>query len=273
MNTLIVSIVSITALLGVSAASAETDAHKGHGTPAAAPATPAADPHAGHKMSTPTVKDGPWSYKGRKNPEPYTKGRWDMVPTNATTGMFVSTGNMSKAERCRALLGSTQAVVDRATRKECGASEIVVGDAGSGHGAKAGDAKAAAAAPDHGAHWMAPPDAAQRKNPVRATPAAIAAGKATYDANCASCHGVSGKGDGPASAALPTKPADLAVMVGEHPDGDLAWKIANGRGAMPAWKGTLSEKQIWEVVRYTKTLGMKKVPRGKKPDDHTGHKH
>jgi hypothetical protein len=25
-------------------------------------------------------------------------------------------------------------------------------------------------------------------------------------------------------------------MAAHHPDGDLAWKIANGRGAMPPWK-------------------------------------
>ena len=35
------------------------------------------------------------------------------------------------------------------------------------------------------------------------------AGKAKYDANCVGCHGATGKGDGPAAAALNPKPGDM----------------------------------------------------------------
>ncbi len=104
------------------------------------------------------------------------------------------------------------------------------------------------------AHWMAPEAAAKKTNPVKSDPASIDRGKKTYFQYCASCHGAKAKGDGPASAALNPKPADLTVMAGMHPDGDFAWKIANGRGAMPAWKGTLNEKQIWELVNYIQNL-------------------
>jgi mono/diheme cytochrome c family protein len=38
----------------------------------------------------------------------------------------------------------------------------------------------------------------------------VTAGRELYETNgCANCHGRSGKGDGPAAATLPTKPADL----------------------------------------------------------------
>ena len=43
-------------------------------------------------------------------------------------------------------------------------------------------------------------------------------------------------------------------MAGQHPDGDFAWKVANGRGAMPAWKEILSERDIWHVVNYIQSL-------------------
>ncbi|MDH5513451.1 MAG: cytochrome c [Gammaproteobacteria bacterium] len=99
-------------------------------------------------------------------------------------------------------------------------------------------------------HWMAPEKEAERPNPVRADGASLARGKKLFQANCASCHGPTGRGDGPAGAALNPKPVDLAAMAGQHPDGDYAWKIAEGRGAMPAWKAVLSEKQIWDVVNY-----------------------
>jgi len=121
------------------------------------------------------------------------------------------------------------------------------------------------------AHWMAPAADAKKTNPVKSDPASIDRGKKTYFQNCASCHGAKAKGDGPASAALKPKPADLTVMAGMHPDGDFAWKIANGRGAMPAWKGTLSQKQIWELVNYIQNLnpGGKKKMMNMKGMDHS----
>ena len=103
-------------------------------------------------------------------------------------------------------------------------------------------------------HWTAPADAASRENPIAATHESISKGSALYAQYCASCHGTEGRGDGPAGAALDPRPANLAVMGAQHPAGDLAWKIAHGRGAMPAWKDVLQEEQIWDLVNYVKSL-------------------
>lgn len=111
----------------------------------------------------------------------------------------------------------------------------------------------------HGAHWMAPAEAFAKPNPIESDQASLNRGKQAYFKNCSSCHGATAKGDGPLGANLTPKPADLTSMVGMHPDGDFAWKIANGRGAMPAWKTTLSENQIWDLVNYIQAL--------KSPDD------
>jgi mono/diheme cytochrome c family protein len=43
-------------------------------------------------------------------------------------------------------------------------------------------------------------------------------------------------------------------MAGLHTDGDLAWKITNGRGAMPAWKDMLGKNQVWDLVNYIQSL-------------------
>jgi len=104
-------------------------------------------------------------------------------------------------------------------------------------------------------HWSAPAAAAKRANPIAPNEASIEQGRHLFETNCVSCHGAAGHGDGPAAAPLKPHPADLAAMAGHHPDGDLAWKIANGRGAMPSWKGTLSDQQIWTLVNYIKSLG------------------
>jgi len=105
-----------------------------------------------------------------------------------------------------------------------------------------------------GAHWMAPDAATAIPNPVKYDAASVDRGKKSYFLYCASCHGAKADGNGSAGASLKPKPANLSVMAGMHPDGDFAWKIQNGRGAMPGWKTVLSDAQIWELVNYIKSL-------------------
>jgi mono/diheme cytochrome c family protein len=99
--------------------------------------------------------------------------------------------------------------------------------------------------------WKAPADAKNTKNPVKG----VGNAKKNVETNCASCHGASGRGDGPAAVALPPpKPADwTSAPVQGQTDGELFWKISNGRGAMPPWKH-LPEKDRWEIVNYLRTL-------------------
>jgi len=88
------------------------------------------------------------------------------------------------------------------------------------------------------------------------------AGKAKYDANCVGCHGASGKGDGPAAAALNPKPQD-------HTDGKVMnalsdkylFDIIKDGGAamkkapfMPASGKKLSDQEISDVVAYIRSL-------------------
>jgi len=99
--------------------------------------------------------------------------------------------------------------------------------------------------------WVAPADAKAMKNPVKG----VGNAKKLVETNCVSCHGPGGKGDGPAAAALPPpKPANwTSDAVQKQTDGELFWKISNGRGAMPPWKH-LPENERWEIVNYIRTL-------------------
>ncbi|MGH7392434.1 MAG: c-type cytochrome [Candidatus Rokuibacteriota bacterium] len=101
------------------------------------------------------------------------------------------------------------------------------------------------------AEWQAPADAKKMKNPVKG----VGNAKKNIETNCVTCHGASGKGDGVAAAALPPpKPADwTSAKVQKETDGELFWKISNGRGAMPPWKH-LPEKDRWEIINYIRTL-------------------
>lgn len=99
---------------------------------------------------------------------------------------------------------------------------------------------------------------AGKTNPLGAD--AAAAGKVIYDERCASCHGPTGAGDGAAAAGLDPKPANLSEVVPNLGDDFLFWRVNEGgamepfNSAMPAWKGILTEEQIWQVIAYLRTL-------------------
>jgi mono/diheme cytochrome c family protein len=118
--------------------------------------------------------------------------------------------------------------------------------------------------PPQGAEeWKAPARAAKKKNPVPADEKSIAAGKAVYIGQCFSCHGATGKGDGPAAKDLPRKAGDLSnPKMDEQSDGALFWKITEGRTPMPTYEKLLKEEDRWAVVNYVRTL----VPREKKEE-------
>ncbi len=103
-----------------------------------------------------------------------------------------------------------------------------------------------------------PTEYAGKTNPHSGDAASVAAGKVLYEAQCASCHGVSGKGDGPAGQALTPPAADLTV-ISEGDDYEF-YRISEGgamdpyNSSMPAHKSVLSEDEIWQIVAYVDSL-------------------
>lgn len=103
-------------------------------------------------------------------------------------------------------------------------------------------------------HWLAPAIEAARKNPVKVTTESLELGASVYRKNCASCHGANADGNGLAGRSLTPKPANLHMMSKSHAEGELAYKIRVGRGAMPGWEGALGETEIWSLVNYIKSV-------------------
>lgn len=87
-------------------------------------------------------------------------------------------------------------------------------------------------------------------------------GRALFEYYCATCHGITGRGDGFNSYNLDPKPRDLTdhdLQTGRT-DEDLAAVIRSGGGAaglstgMPPWGRTLDELQIRNLVVFLRLL-------------------
>jgi len=108
------------------------------------------------------------------------------------------------------------------------------------------------------------------QNPTPDTAETVARGKPLYQANCAVCHGVLGKGDGPAAFTLVPRPVNLQLHVPQHAPGELFYWISSGipGTAMPAWgavdpgTGTprLSDGDRWSIIRYLQALARGETP-------------
>lgn len=113
------------------------------------------------------------------------------------------------------------------------------------------------------------------ENDVGYTVRAISQGGPLYWAHCQKCHGDTGLGNGDLAYALTPSPALLAYMV-QQPiavDQYLLWSISEGGKqfgtAMPSFKSTLSEEQIWQVVAYLRA-GFPAIEAGDAPAKNGG---
>ena len=85
-------------------------------------------------------------------------------------------------------------------------------------------------------------------------------GAALYDSYCWTCHGKTGKGDGPIAVTFKPRPRDLTdrASLAKRTDRDLYNVISRGGGAversptMPAWGGVLAPQEIWDLVAYVR---------------------
>lgn len=74
-------------------------------------------------------------------------------------------------------------------------------------------------------------------------------GERIYLANCASCHGPNGDGDGPVDS-LPA--GDLPQAIATMSEAEVSYRIANGLAGtpMPAFAAILTEQERWDLVSY-----------------------
>lgn len=104
-------------------------------------------------------------------------------------------------------------------------------------------------------------------DPYADAPGHVDTGKRLFRVNCAPCHGIEGKGNGPVTkndpaATPPIKrfpvPAPLLSGAGAitpiRSDGYLYGTIRNGGAVMPAHGIMLTDAERWSIVAYIRTL-------------------
>jgi mono/diheme cytochrome c family protein len=88
--------------------------------------------------------------------------------------------------------------------------------------------------------------------------ATFARGREIYSRTCVTCHGVSGKGDGPAAVAFTQKPADFtdAAHSAYYSDAGRIHIIEKGVAGTPmtGWANLLNPDEIQAVYAYVRSL-------------------
>jgi mono/diheme cytochrome c family protein len=99
------------------------------------------------------------------------------------------------------------------------------------------------------------------KNPIAYSEAAAKEGGEHFQHHCQICHGLDGYATGVPFAEKMSPPVpDLSSQdVQEYTDGQLRFIIANGiaPSGMPAWKGILTDDEMWKMVHYIRHLPAK----------------
>lgn len=85
----------------------------------------------------------------------------------------------------------------------------------------------------------------------------VAHGRSLYEANCTSCHGRGGLGDGPLAASLPKLPANMSEPhTALHTAGDMFWWLTHGipESGMPGFANTTTPEDRWDTINFLRAF-------------------
>lgn len=106
--------------------------------------------------------------------------------------------------------------------------------------------------------WVVPADQKTLANPQEYNLTNIKKGKDLYYQHCKSCHGDPGKNN---YLPLVPHPVDITSdQMHKNSEGEIFFKITNGRGGMPQFKATLSEDDRWKIVNFIMNFNPDRQP-------------
>ncbi len=106
--------------------------------------------------------------------------------------------------------------------------------------------------------WDIPAEYKSMKNPISSDANSLKIGKMLYNKHCKSCHGTTGKGDGPRARTLKTTDIgdfSSATWHGKYNDGEVYYMSIIGRDEMPNYEKKIPvKKDRWHVVNYIRSM-------------------
>jgi len=106
--------------------------------------------------------------------------------------------------------------------------------------------------------WEVPADQKTFSNPLEYNLSNVKKGKDLYYQNCKSCHGDPGKNN-----VLPLVPPPVDItsdQMHKNSEGEIFFKVTNGRGGMPQFKATISEDDRWRIVNFIMNFNPERQP-------------
>ncbi len=103
--------------------------------------------------------------------------------------------------------------------------------------------------------------------------AGLQEGKELFESRCLPCHGCAGNGLGSYAGTMAVTPADLTQEpFRSMPPEQWFWHVSEGLPGtlMPTWKASLSDTQLWSVIRYVRTMFSRPVMRDPLEGNPTG---
>jgi cytochrome c5 len=100
--------------------------------------------------------------------------------------------------------------------------------------------------------WKVPEVKKLKRANFKFTPEIVKNGETIFKTNCSACHGVPGKMSFTVMTPSPGDPASEKFQV--MSDGEIFFKISNGRAPMPAFKNILSDRDRWSVISYIRSF-------------------
>jgi mono/diheme cytochrome c family protein len=100
--------------------------------------------------------------------------------------------------------------------------------------------------------WEVPAEKKAVVSPFKFDAATQKEGASLFLKNCVTCHGEPGKNNGAKLNPFPGDPSTEKFRV--QTDGDIFYKITNGRGLMPKFSSVLKEEERWKIISYIRTF-------------------
>ncbi|TLX77566.1 cytochrome c [Labilibacter sediminis] len=101
--------------------------------------------------------------------------------------------------------------------------------------------------------WSVPQDQKEKLNTIEFTESMEKSGADVFAGKCKVCHGVPGQNN--FNALLNPSPGDPAGdKFQKNTDGELFYKISEGRVTMPSFKTALSKDDIWNIIAYVRSF-------------------